>query len=134
MTTRSESVRRQANNPRGLQRLLAATQCSCAGLVSAWRNEEAFRQEVVVAVVLIPAAFWVGTNTAETLLLIGVVFLVLIVELINSAVESTIDRIGKDHHPLSGRAKDISSAAVALSLVMALATWGLLVWDRLKAP
>jgi diacylglycerol kinase (ATP) len=133
MGTGSESIRSDVNNRRGLRRLLAATQCSCAGLVSAWRNEEAFRQEVVVGAVLIPAAFWVGTTSVERLLLLGTVLLVLIVELLNSAVECTIDRIGTDHHPLSGRAKDISSAAVFLSLVMAVTTWGMLLWDRLAA-
>lgn len=133
MGTGSESIRSEVNNRRGLQRLLAATQCSCAGLVSAWRNEEAFRQEVIFAAVMIPAAFWVGTTSVERLLLLGTVLLVLIVELLNSAVECTIDRIGTDHHPLSGRAKDISSAAVFLSLVMAVTTWGMLLWDRLAA-
>ena len=133
MGTGSESIRSEVNNRRGLQRLLAATQCSCAGLVSAWRNEEAFRQEVVVGAVMIPAGFWVGTTSVERLLLVGTVMLVLIVELLNSAVECTIDRIGTDHHPLSGRAKDISSAAVFLSLVMAVTTWGILLWDRLAA-
>jgi diacylglycerol kinase (ATP) len=133
MGTGSESIHSEVDDRRGLQRLLAATQCSCAGLVSAWRNEEAFRQEVIFAAVLIPAAFWVGTTSVERLLLLGTVLLVLIVELLNSAVECTIDRIGTDHHPLSGRAKDISSAAVFLSLVMALTTWGMLLWDRLAA-
>lgn len=120
-----------AADARGLRRIVAATRYSLAGLAAAWRGEAAFRQEVVAAIVLIPAALWVGTGPAERVLLIGSVFIVLIVEVLNSAVENTIDRIGPERHELSGRAKDLGSAAVFLSLLLAGITWGLVIWGRI---
>ena len=91
-----------ANNT-GFRRLVNATFFSLAGLSAAWRNEAAFRQECVLAAVLTPAAFWVGQTAVERSLLIGTCWLVLVVELLNSAVEAVVDRVGTDHHKLSDR-------------------------------
>jgi diacylglycerol kinase (ATP) len=117
----------------GVRRIVNATLFSVAGLRAAWRNEAAFRQECALAVVLIPAALWVGRTGAERALLIGSCLLMLIVELLNTAIECVVDRIGADHHDLSGRAKDVASAAVFVSLCVVLATWALIVWDRFSA-
>ncbi len=115
---------------RGLARLRAATACSMTGFAAAWRSEEAFRQEVLLAVPLLPAAFWLGRDPAEVVLLAGSWLLVMIVELLNTAVEATVDRIGLEHHPLSGTAKDLGSAAVLTSLGLAMLTWSLIGWSR----
>lgn len=115
---------------RGASRLLSATRFSAAGLRAAWRHEAAFRQEVVVTVVLLPVAFWLGETALQRSLLIGSCILVLIVELLNSAVEAAIDRIGHDHHELSAQAKDMGSAAVLLALALACISWGSVAWAR----
>ena len=112
---------------RELQRIVRAMLNSLAGLRAAWHNEAAFRQECVLAIVLIPAAFWIGDNSVELVLLIGSVFLVLIVEIVNSAIEAAVDRIGTERHELSARAKDLGSAAVFLSLLLTGVTWALVV-------
>ena len=112
----------------GMRRVVAATFNSIAGLRVAWANEAAFRQECGLAVVLIPAAFCAAQTAVELILLIGSVLLVLIVELLNTAVEATVDRIGMDHHELSGRAKDLGSAAVLVSLLLLALAWGLIAW------
>ncbi|GAB6058822.1 diacylglycerol kinase [Desulfonatronum parangueonense] len=96
------------------------------GLGFAWKNQEAFRLEVLAALVLIPLAFWWGGNAVERILLIGSVVLVMIVELLNSAVETVVDRIGMEDNVLSGMAKDISSAAVLLALILVPVVWGLI--------
>jgi diacylglycerol kinase (ATP) len=114
----------------GLKRILSATRNSMAGLREALRCEDAFRQELILALVLIPLAFWVGTSAVERALLIGSVLLVLIVELVNSAVEATVDRISFENHRLAKRAKDIGSAAVLLTLFNAALIWGLIVIER----
>lgn len=108
----------------GLARVVRAGLNSLAGLASAYRSEAAFRQEVWLAAVLIPAAFWVGRTTVERLLLVGSVLLVMIVELLNSAIEAVVDRISLERHPLSKHAKDVGSAAVLLALVNCVAVWG----------
>ena len=118
-----------ANNT-GLRRLVNATFFSLAGLRAAWRNEAAFRQECALAAVLTPAAFWLGQTAVERSLWIGTCWLVLIVELLNSAVEAVVDRVGTDHHKLSGRAKDLGSAAVFVSLALTALVWGLIAWER----
>jgi diacylglycerol kinase (ATP) len=118
-----------ANNT-GLRRIINATFFSIAGLKAAWDNEAAFRQECVLAVAMVPIAFWLGRNAVERALLIAPCLLVLIVELLNSAVESIVDRVGTEHHSLSGRAKDQGSAAVLVSLVLTVLVWGLIAWDR----
>jgi len=116
----------------GLKRIVNATFFSVAGLKAAWRNEAAFRQECALALVLTPAAFWLGETAVERSLLIGSCWLVLIVELLNSAVEATVDRVGMDHHKLSGRAKDLGSAGVFVSLALTALVWGLFLWERLS--
>jgi len=107
----------------GLRRLLNATRFSLEGLAEAARREEAFRQELILAVVLIPAALWLGEGGAERALLVGSILLVLIVELLNSAIEATVDRVSLEEHALAKRAKDYGSTAVMFALVLAGATW-----------
>ena len=103
---------------------------SFKGLQAAYTGESAFRQELILMVVLVPLALWVGRTGIERSLLIGSVLLVLIVELLNSAVEATVDRGGKDWDKQAGRAKDMGSAAVLMAFLLAAMTWGLLLWDR----
>ncbi len=98
-------------------------QWSLSGLKSAFLNETAFRQEVILFFIFAPLGFWLGKNPVEKYMLVGSLLLVLIVELVNSAIESAVDRISEENHPLSGRAKDMGSAAVFLSLVNAVMTW-----------
>ena len=108
---------------RGIRRLVNAFIYSLSGLALAFRHESAFRQEIVLALVLVPAALLLPVFPVERVLLIGAVLLVLIVELLNSSVEAAIDRIGFDTHRLSKRAKDLGSAAVLLALGLLLLTW-----------
>jgi diacylglycerol kinase (ATP) len=115
----------------GIIRIVHAFFNSLAGLRDAWRHESAFRQEVLLAVVLIPIACVVPMAPPERALLIGSVLLVMIVELLNSSVEAAIDRISFDHHSLSKRAKDIGSAAVFVSLLLLALVWGLILPARL---
>ena len=110
-------------NAKGLKRIYNAAFFSAAGLKATWQHEEAFRQEVLLLIISVPTAIYLAKTSIEMLLLIGSVILVLLVELLNSAVEAAIDRIGFEHHELSGRAKDIGSAAVMLSLIWAAITW-----------
>ena len=117
----------------GFRRVVNATFFSIAGLRAAWRNEAAFRQECVLALFMTPAAFWLGQTAVERSLLIGTVWLVLIVELLNSAVEATVDRVGMDHHKLSGRAKDLGSAGVFVSLLLVLLVWSMIAFERFVA-
>ncbi|GAA5189878.1 diacylglycerol kinase [Ferrimonas gelatinilytica] len=117
------------NKNRGLLRFFQAGIYSIQGLKAAYRHEEAFRQEVFLAVALILASFALPVSVLERLLMISTVFLVLIVELLNSAIEAVVDRIGPEHHELSGRAKDIGSAAVSVALVLVAIVWGgILFW------
>lgn len=106
----------------GLARVLSATGHSLAGLRAAW-DERAFRLESACALLLLPAALWLGQGWVERVLLAGTVLIVLIVELLNSGIEAAVDRIGPQWHALSKRAKDLGSAAVMLSLVLCGATW-----------
>ena len=114
----------------GLLRIARAFGYSLQGLGAAWRHEAAFRQETALAVVLIPLGLWLGNTALERLLLAGVLVLVLIVELLNSAIEALADAISTDHHPLLGRAKDIGSAAVLLTLLLAGAAWAAVLVPR----
>ncbi len=114
----------------GLARIARAAGYSLAGLRAAIRSETAFRQEVGVAVVLLPLAFWVGQSWVQTALLIGSLFLVLIVELLNSAIEAAVDRVSLDRHELSKRAKDFASAAVFLALLLCAGLWSSALWQR----
>lgn len=111
------------HNAKGIKRIFNAFFFSLAGFKATWQHEEAFRQEVLIFLVTTPLAVWLGENNIERLLLIGSMVLVLVVELLNSAVESVVDRIGSEHHELSGRAKDIGSAAVFLTLAWVAVTW-----------
>ena len=104
-----------------------------AGLRMAYRGESAFRQEVWLAVVMIPAAFWVGTTWIEVALLAGTVMLVMIVELLNSGIEAAIDRVSFEVHDLSKRAKDLASAAVFMSLLLCTGVWIAALWHRFLA-
>lgn len=112
----------------GVRRLLNAFGYSCAGLQEAFRNEDAFRQEVLLASVLLPLAFFLEPNMLGRALMIACVLLLLIVELLNSAIEATVDRISLDDHRLAKRAKDIGSAAVLLSLLNLVIVWALVLW------
>jgi diacylglycerol kinase (ATP) len=111
---------------RGLARIVHAFFNSLAGLADAWRHESAFRQEILLAAVLIPAACILPVTPVERALLMGSVLLVLIVELLNSSVEAAIDRISFEHHSLSKRAKDIGSAAVFVALLLLGLVWALI--------
>jgi diacylglycerol kinase (ATP) len=114
----------------GLRRVVNATFFSLAGLKTAWQSEAAFRQECLLAAVLIPAGLWLGQDAVQRALLVGSCLLVLIVELLNTAVEYVVDRVGMDHHRLSGQAKDVGSAAVFVSLALTLIVWVLIGWER----
>ena len=115
----------------GITRIINATGYSMKGLKSAWVNEAAFRQELLLILLLMPLAFWIGDSLNEILLLVCISWLVVIVEVINSAVEAVVDRIGSEHHELSGRAKDLGSAAVFIALALNALVWGALVGRNL---
>jgi diacylglycerol kinase (ATP) len=115
----------------GWRRLLRAWGYSMAGLKAAWRGEHAFRQELYACVPAALVALLLPLAALEKLLLIGVLVLVLIIELINSAIEAAIDRVSLERHPLSKAAKDFGSAAVLLACLLALATWGVVLWPLL---
>ena len=114
----------------GIRRILRATKFSAQGLAQAWRHEAAFRQELVLVLLLAPIAVWLGQTALERAVLIGCCLIVLIVELINSAIEAAIDCHGDEHHELSVRAKDMGSAAVFVSLVLVAVVWGLIAAER----
>ena len=109
-----------------LLRPFIALRVALQGLAAAWRHEIPFRMEVVAFALLLPLVFVIGKTAVERALLVGSLLLVLIVELLNSALEATLDRVSLEHHPLIGRAKDIASAAVGLSLVNVVVIWGLI--------
>ena len=121
--TRPPSLPYRLGGSEGFVRLFKATIFSLKGLSAAWKCEAAFRQELILSAFLIPAAYWAGRDGLERALLVAVILHVLIVELLNSAIEAIVDRIGLAHHPLSGRAKDTGSAAVFLSLLNACLVW-----------
>ena len=108
----------------GLTRLINALGYSRDGLRAAWANEAAFREEVLLAVIAIPLGLWLGSNGIERALLIGSILFVLIVEILNSAVEAVVDKASPEKHELAKRAKDMGSAAVLLSLLNATIVWG----------
>src|SRR5580698_10795941 len=109
--------------PRGLTRVLRALTASLQGLGGAFREEAAFRQELALAALVIPLGLWLGHSGVERALLIAPMLLILIVELLNSAIEATVDRIGPERHELAGLAKDIGSAAVLLSFILLGVVW-----------
>ena len=115
----------------GIRRLLDATGYSIKGLRSAFKYESAFRQELLLVLVLFPLSFVLAQGHTQWMLLVAPLFLLLIVELLNSAIESVVDRIGDEHHELSGRAKDMGSAAVFICLVLIAVSWGSTAWKNL---
>ncbi len=117
---------------KGFHRIWFATGYSLAGLRAGW-HETAFRQEAIASALLIPAAFWLGRSWVETALLAGSVLLIMIVELLNTGIETAIDRIGPEWHDLSKRAKDMGSAAVLLSFLLCAGTWVMALWARFGA-
>lgn len=113
----------------GLERIVRALGYSIAGLKSAYEHEAAIRQEVWLMLILVPLGIYLGSNNIERILLVGVILLVLIVELLNSAIEAAVDHTSIDHHTLAARAKDIGSAAVMMSIVLFFLVWGLILFS-----
>jgi diacylglycerol kinase (ATP) len=122
------SMMRQGLRPQGLRRLWLATGHSLRGLRLSYSSEAAFRQEAWLAVLLLPLAFFLGESAVERAMLAGSVLVLLIVELLNTAIEVVVDRIGLERHALSGFAKDAGSAAVMLTLALVALTWGLILF------
>lgn len=118
------------HRPRGFGRMFKATVWSCQGLRAAWLHESSFRLEVYLLVALAPLALWLGVDGVERALLLGSCLLVLAVELLNSAIEAVIERYGPEFHELAGRAKDMGSAAVFVTMVNVLVVWGLILLPR----
>ena len=118
------------DKPRGYTRLFRAFGASRRGLVGAYREEAAFRQELAVAVIATPLGIWLGHNGVERALLVASVLLVLVVELLNSAIEAAVDRVGPARHELAGLAKDVGSAAVLVALLLCAAVWALVLLGR----
>jgi diacylglycerol kinase (ATP) len=114
----------------GLRRIVNATWFSMAGLRAAWVNEAAFRQEATAGLILIPFGIWLGQNAVERALLIGSCLLVIVVELLNSGIEAAVDRVSMDKHHLAGRAKDLGSAAVFVSIGVVALIWTLIAYER----
>ncbi|MEZ5530942.1 MAG: diacylglycerol kinase [Steroidobacteraceae bacterium] len=115
----------ERDKPRGVLRLARAFAVSGKGLAGAWREEAAFRQEAAFAILAVPAGLWLGRSGVERALLVAPVLLVLVVELVNSAIEATVDRIGPERHALAALAKDIGSAAVLMAFVLCGVVWAL---------
>lgn len=122
----------QVNKPgnKGVKRIVKATGYSMLGFKAAYKHEEAFRQELYLVILMTPLAFYLGDSAIERSLMIGSLMLVLIAELLNSAIEALVDRVGIELHILSGRAKDIGSAAVFVSLTNVVVIWGLILIDK----
>ncbi|HEY8881752.1 MAG TPA: diacylglycerol kinase [Roseateles sp.] len=116
----------------GLDRIIHAAGYSWAGLKAAYTGESAFRQETWLCIVAAPLAFWLAKTWEQAALLLGSLLVVLIVELLNSAIEAVVDRVSFERHELSKRAKDIASAAVLMALVLAAGIWGSAVWQHLR--
>ena len=127
---KTKKVLEMANNTTGITRIIKAAGYSWKGFRAAWINEAAFRQEGVASVIAIIIACWLDVDAITRVLLIGSGLLVMIVEILNSALEAVVDRIGSDYHELSGRAKDMGSAAVLLSIFVAVFTWATLLWSH----
>ncbi|MFK8259208.1 diacylglycerol kinase [Erwinia sp. AnSW2-5] len=121
-----------ANNVTGLTRIIKAAGYSWKGIRAAWQHEAAFRQEAVAAIIAIIIACWLDVDAITRVLLIGSVMLVIIVEILNSAIEAVVDRIGSEIHPLAGRAKDMGSAAVLLTILLAIFVWIMLLVPHLR--
>ncbi|WP_264273262.1 diacylglycerol kinase [Duffyella gerundensis] len=121
-----------ANNITGIKRIVNAAGYSWKGIKAAWQHEAAFRQEAVAGLIAIAIACSLEVDAITRVLLIGSVMLVIIVEILNSAIESVVDRIGSEFHALSGRAKDMGSAAVLLTILLAVFIWLMLLWPHLR--
>jgi len=124
-------VNQRPDKMTGLARLTRAVASTRRGFAAAWREEAAFRQECLLAAVVLPLGLWLGATGLERIALIGPMVLVLIVELLNSAIEATVDRIGMERHPLSGIAKELGSAAVFVAFVLLGLCWLLVLLDHL---
>ena len=122
---------REGVRPAGLNRLWLATLNSLRGLRLCYQSEVAFRQEVWAALVLIPAGLWIGDSAVERVLLVGSILMLMIVELLNTAIEVVVDRIGVERHHLSGFAKDVGSSAVLVALILVALTWLCVLWGHL---
>lgn len=116
----------------GFKRVYKAGIYSAKGLKAAFRNEEAFRQELYIILLILPFAFWIAGNIYELMALIACLVLVLIVELLNTGLEAIVDRIGSEYHELSGRAKDVGSAAVMLAIFLTIMVWSGIIWHNVK--
>jgi diacylglycerol kinase (ATP) len=116
--------------PDGVTHFIKAFHWSLAGFRAAWQNETAFRQEVVGMLFFVPLGFWLGESAIEQALLVASMLLILVVELINSAIEAVVDRVGLEHHPLSGRAKDLGSAAVFVTLAITGVIWLVFILEK----
>ena len=121
-------MQKEKQNGTGLHRLIRAAHCSMLGLKAAYNHEQAFRQELLLCIVMVPLGIWLGNSGVERALLAGSLLLVLIVELLNSSIEAVVDRVGIEHHELSGRAKDLGSAAVWMALVNVAVIWMLVLF------
>lgn len=113
----------------GITRIIHACGYSMQGIHAAFKYEAAFRQELLLTLILVPLAFFITQDAIKLALLISTPLLVLLVEILNSAIEAVVDRFGEDHHELSGRAKDMGSAAVAISLIIVAVVWGLILYE-----
>ena len=118
------------SNNRGLRRIINAFRYTFAGLKAAFAHEEAFRQEIIIAILAVPLGIWLGESGTQRAVLIGIYFIIPLTELLNSAVEAIVDRIGEDRHELSGRAKDLGSAAVFLSICIVFIVWIIIACER----
>ncbi len=132
MKSDSKSNIDETNKPNGagLSRIIKATHCSMLGLKAAYKHESAFRQELLLCAFLLPLALFIAKSGMQLGLLLGSLIVLLLVEIINSAVEAVVDRIGSEHHELSGRAKDLGSAAVMLALLLVFVIWGGILFDN----
>ncbi len=129
-TGRLQGMTKAGSGNRGIRRLMNAVKYSAAGFRAAWINEEAFRQEILLAVLVVPFGFWLGATCTQRAILAGSYFIIPLTELLNSAVEAAIDRVGQERHELSRRAKDLGSAAVAMSICVVLVVWGIIACER----
>jgi diacylglycerol kinase (ATP) len=125
-------MKMESENENILRHIKNAVIYSSAGLKAAWNNEMAFRTEAIVIALIMPIGIWIGETAVQWALLIGSSMLVLITELLNSAIENVVDRIGREHHLLSKQAKDLGSAAAAVSMLTAVVVWGLVAYECLK--
>ncbi len=114
----------------GITRFIAATRNSLRGIRDGWRYEAAFRQDTALSVLLFLLSFWLAETVVEWILLVLPLFLLLIVEILNSAIENIVDRIGEERHILSGRAKDMASSAVMFSLILIAVVWFAMAWSK----